>query len=121
MDLALAVLRAYNDWHVDEWAGAYPGRIIPMMLPVLWDAGLCAEEVRRVARKGCHSVTFTENPATLGYPSFHSHYSPRRERLFRCPQTLGPCPPARMAGMSMSDFFIVRGLRRSGVGREAAR
>src|SRR6202020_1104500 len=23
--LALAVLRAYNDWHIDEWAGAYPG------------------------------------------------------------------------------------------------
>ena len=27
--------------------------------------------VRRVAAKGCHSLTFTENPATLGYPSFH--------------------------------------------------
>jgi predicted TIM-barrel fold metal-dependent hydrolase len=76
-DLALAVLRAYNDWHIDDWAGTYPGRIIPMALPVLWDAELCAEEVRRVAAKGCHSITFTENPATLGYPSFHSeHWDP---------------------------------------------
>jgi predicted TIM-barrel fold metal-dependent hydrolase len=76
-DLALAVLRAYNDWHIDEWAGTHPGRIIPMALPVLWDAELCAEEVRRVAAKGCHSLTFTENPATLGYPSFHSdHWDP---------------------------------------------
>ncbi|MFC5745687.1 amidohydrolase family protein [Actinomadura rugatobispora] len=73
-DLALAVLRAYNDWHVDEWAGTHPGRIVPMALPVLWDAELCAEEVRRVAAKGCHSITFTENPATLGYPSFHNEY-----------------------------------------------
>jgi predicted TIM-barrel fold metal-dependent hydrolase len=73
-DLALAVLRAYNDWHIDEWAGAYPGRIIPMALPVLWDAEACAAEVRRVAAKGCHSLTFTENPATLGYPSFHNDY-----------------------------------------------
>jgi predicted TIM-barrel fold metal-dependent hydrolase len=73
-DLALAVLRAYNDWHVDEWCGAYPGRFIPMALPVLWDAELCAEEVRRVARKGVHSLTFTENPSTLGYPSFHDEY-----------------------------------------------
>jgi predicted TIM-barrel fold metal-dependent hydrolase len=73
-DLARAVLRAYNDWHIDEWAGTYPGRIIPMALPVLWDARLAAEEIRRVAAKGCHSVTFTENPATLGYPSFHSDY-----------------------------------------------
>jgi predicted TIM-barrel fold metal-dependent hydrolase len=76
-DLALAVLRAYNDWHIDEWAGTYPGRIIPMALPVLWDAEECAREIRRVARKGCHSLTFTENPATLGYPSFHSdHWDP---------------------------------------------
>jgi predicted TIM-barrel fold metal-dependent hydrolase len=76
-ELALAVLRAYNDWHIDEWAGAYPGRVIPMALPVLWDAELAAEEVRRVAAKGCHSLTFTENPATLGYPSFHSeHWDP---------------------------------------------
>jgi predicted TIM-barrel fold metal-dependent hydrolase len=73
-DLALAVLRAYNDWHIDEWAGTYPGRIIPMALPVLWDAEACAAEVRRVAAKGCHSLTFTENPATLGYPSFHNEF-----------------------------------------------
>ena len=70
-DIALAVLRAYNDWHIDAWCGAYPGRFIPMALPVLWDAQLCADEVRRVAAKGCHSLTFTENPATLGFPSFH--------------------------------------------------
>jgi predicted TIM-barrel fold metal-dependent hydrolase len=76
-DLALAVLRAYNDWHVDEWCGTYPGRFIPMGLPVLWDPELAAEEVRRLAEKGVHSVTFTENPSTLGYPSFHSdHWDP---------------------------------------------
>ncbi|GAA3209804.1 amidohydrolase family protein [Actinocorallia longicatena] len=73
-DLALAVLRAYNDWHIDEWAGRHPGRIIPMALPILWDAEECAREIRRVARKGCHSVTFTENPSTLGFPSFHNDY-----------------------------------------------
>ena len=38
--LALAVVRAYNDWHIDEWCGSYPGRFIPMALPVLWDAEL---------------------------------------------------------------------------------
>ncbi len=70
-DLALAVLRAYNDWHIDEWCGSYPGRFIPMALPVLWDAHVAAAELRRVAAKGCRSVTFTENPATLGFPSFH--------------------------------------------------
>ena len=76
-DLALATVQAYNDWHIDEWCGSYPGRFIPMALPVLWDPELSAAEVRRVARKGCHSLTFTENPATLGLPSFHDpHWDP---------------------------------------------
>jgi predicted TIM-barrel fold metal-dependent hydrolase len=73
-ELALAVVQAYNDWHVDEWCGTYPGRMIPMGLPVLWDAELAAAEVRRLAKKGVHSLTFTENPSTLGYPSFHNDY-----------------------------------------------
>lgn len=74
VEFSLALVRAYNDWHIDEWCGAHPGRFIPMALPPIWDAEFCAEEVRRVAAKGCHSLTFTENPAVLGYPSFHSDY-----------------------------------------------
>jgi predicted TIM-barrel fold metal-dependent hydrolase len=73
-ELALALVRAYNDWHIDEWCGAHPGRFIPMAIPAIWDAELTAAEVRRVAEKGCHSLSFTENPAALGYPSFHSDY-----------------------------------------------
>jgi predicted TIM-barrel fold metal-dependent hydrolase len=71
-ELALAVVQAYNDWHIEEWCGTYPGRMIPMALPVLWDPELAAAELRRVAKKGCHSITFTENPVPLGYPSFHT-------------------------------------------------
>ena len=74
VEFSKALVRAYNDWHIDEWAGSHPGRFIPMALPMIWDAELCAEEVRRVSKKGCHSLTFTENPANLGYPSFHSEY-----------------------------------------------
>ncbi len=81
-DLALDVVRAYNDWHVDEWCGAYPDRFIPMGLPVLWDPQLAADEVRRLAAKGVHSITFTENPAALGYPSFHTdHWDPLWQAL----------------------------------------
>src|SRR5580700_879673 len=73
-DFSLALVRAYNDWHIDEWCGSHPARFIPMALPVIWDAGKCAAEVRRVAAKVCNSLTFTENPAALGYPSFHHEY-----------------------------------------------
>jgi predicted TIM-barrel fold metal-dependent hydrolase len=76
-DVALTMLRAYNDWHIDEWCGTYPGRFIPLALPPLWSPELMAEEVRRVSAKGCHAVTFSENPEKLGYPSFHnSHWDP---------------------------------------------
>jgi predicted TIM-barrel fold metal-dependent hydrolase len=76
-ELGLALLRAYNDWHVDEWCGTHPGRFIPLALPVLWDPALAADEVRRMADKGCHAVTFSENPEKLGYPSFHNdHWDP---------------------------------------------
>jgi predicted TIM-barrel fold metal-dependent hydrolase len=76
-ELAASVVRAYNDWHIDGWCGASPDRFIPMALPMLWDPELTAQEVRRVAAKGCHSLTFTENPAKLGLPSFHSdHWDP---------------------------------------------
>jgi predicted TIM-barrel fold metal-dependent hydrolase len=73
-ELGLALLQAYNDWHIDEWCGSHPGRFIPLALPVLWDPELAAAEVHRVAAKGCHAVTFSENPEKLGYASFHSEY-----------------------------------------------
>jgi predicted TIM-barrel fold metal-dependent hydrolase len=76
-EFGLALLRAYNDWHVEEWCGAYPARFIPMCLPVIWDAEACAAEVRRNADRGVHALTFSENPSVLGYPSFHDdHWAP---------------------------------------------
>jgi predicted TIM-barrel fold metal-dependent hydrolase len=76
-DAALAIVQAYNDWHVDEWCGTHPGRFIPLMVPPIWDAELMAAEVRRLAAKGCHAVTFSENPEKLKLPSFHdAHWDP---------------------------------------------
>ncbi len=73
-DQAKAMVEAYNDWHVDEWAGTYPGRIIPCAIPMLWDAEACAAEIRRVAAKGCHAMTFSASPYALGLPSVHTDY-----------------------------------------------
>ena len=70
--LAEELVRAYNDWHIESWCGAYPGRFIPLAIPVMWDVDKMAAEVRRVADKGCFAVTFSENPVHLGHPSIHS-------------------------------------------------
>jgi predicted TIM-barrel fold metal-dependent hydrolase len=71
-DLDLVMIRAYNDWHVDEWCAAYPDRFIPCGILPLFDVDASAAEVGRLAAKGCHAVTFSENPAGLGMPSIHS-------------------------------------------------
>ena len=71
------MVQAYNDWHIDEWCGSHPGRFIPRALPAIWDPEAMAAEIRRVAEKGCHALTFSENPSKLGWPSIHSdHWDP---------------------------------------------
>ncbi|KHK90141.1 amidohydrolase family protein [Novosphingobium malaysiense] len=73
-DMSLTHLRAYNDWHIDEWCGAAPDRFIPCGILPLWDADLMAAEVRRLADKGCHAVSFNDNPTKRGLPSIHSDF-----------------------------------------------
>ena len=70
-ELALACVRAYNDFMVEEWAGDSGGRLIPLCLVPLWDVQLAAAEVRRNAERGVRAVTFSELPALLGLPSIH--------------------------------------------------
>jgi predicted TIM-barrel fold metal-dependent hydrolase len=77
LDVGLTMLQAYNDWHIDEWCGTHPGRFIPLSIPPIWDPQLMAAEVRRVAKKGCHAVTFSEDPGALGWPNiFQEHWDP---------------------------------------------
>ena len=72
--LALTHLRAYNDWHIDEWCGAYPGRFIPCAILPTWDMAATVEEMARIARKGCTAVTLCENPTKQDLPSIHDAY-----------------------------------------------
>jgi predicted TIM-barrel fold metal-dependent hydrolase len=71
-ELGLACLQAWNDWMVEEWCGADPGRFIPLMLIPLWDPKLAAKEVERMAAKGTRALAFSENPVPLGLPSIHA-------------------------------------------------
>ena len=70
--LGLECLRVYNDWQIDEWAGAAPGRYIPVMAIPLWDRDLAVAEIKRCADKGVKALLFPENPVPLGYPSLFS-------------------------------------------------
>ena len=81
-DLALVMLQAYNDWHIDEWCGAYPGRFIPLGIVPMWDVNLAVAEVKRIAKKGCRAISFLEAPHSQGWPSFLSgHWDPMLQAL----------------------------------------
>lgn len=76
-ELGLSVLRAWNDWHVDVWAGTYPERIIALQLPWLTDPETAAKEIRDNAARGFKAVLFPEFPTRLRLPSIHTeHWDP---------------------------------------------
>ena len=45
---AFTLIQAYNDWHIDEWCGAYPGRFISLAILPCWDPQLMAQEIARL-------------------------------------------------------------------------
>ena len=76
-DLGIALMRAWNDWHIEVWAGTYPERIIGLQLPWLGDPEIAAKEIRANAARGFKAVVFPEFPTRLRLPSIHSgHWDP---------------------------------------------
>jgi len=71
-DLGLACMRAWNDWHLEVWAGEDPSRIIPLQVPWLDSPELAAQEIRANAQRGFKAVSFPEFPSQLGFPSIFS-------------------------------------------------
>jgi len=71
---AVAHIQAYNDWQIDEWCAAYPGRFIPCAILPTWDMDATVAEIERIAKKGCVAISISENPTVLGQPSIHNDY-----------------------------------------------
>jgi predicted TIM-barrel fold metal-dependent hydrolase len=76
-DLGLACVRAWNEWHIDEWVGPRTDRFIPLQIPWLLDPQIAADDVRKNAARGFRAVSFLENPVDMGLPSLHTdHWDP---------------------------------------------
>ena len=73
-ELALACVRAYNDWMVEEWCDPAIGVNIPLCLIPLWDVDLAVAEIQRNAARGVRALCFSELPTRLGLPSIHTGY-----------------------------------------------
>jgi predicted TIM-barrel fold metal-dependent hydrolase len=75
--IASIAISAYNDWHIDEVAGDHPGRFIPQAIGSLLDRDGLIEEIHRVGKKGCTSISLPETPYGVGLPSFfEDHWDP---------------------------------------------
>ncbi|HET9732340.1 MAG TPA: amidohydrolase family protein [Acidimicrobiales bacterium] len=68
-DLALLCIRAYNDWIIEEWMEAYPGRFVALGLVPLWDGMAAAAEAERVIARGAKGITFSMAPDKVGFAS----------------------------------------------------
>ncbi|WP_009472422.1 amidohydrolase family protein [Rhodococcus sp. JVH1] len=73
-ELALLSVKAWNDFHLDEWAASNPDRFIPLIILPLWDPQEAAKEIYRCAAKGAKAITFPENTVGLGLPSFYTDF-----------------------------------------------
>jgi len=76
-DLALACLKTYNDYLLDEWCATAPDRLLGAAILPLNDVEEAVVELRRVIDKGASAIAFSENPTVLGLPSIHTdHWDP---------------------------------------------
>ena len=76
-DISREMVRAYNDWHLEDWCGRHPDRFIPLGILPLWDPEACAAEVRRLATVGCHAVTIPQHVGSYGQPPWQDpHWDP---------------------------------------------
>jgi predicted TIM-barrel fold metal-dependent hydrolase len=112
-ELSYVMLQAYNDWHIDDWCGSYPGRFIPLGIVPMWDVDLAVAEVKRIAAKGCRAISFLEAPHAQGWPSFLSgHWDPMLgalvdENMVLCLHIGGAWDIVRLAPEAPVDHAIV--------------
>ena len=68
-------MRAWNDWHLEAWAGAYPDRIIPCQIPWLLDPEVGADDDPRERRaRASRRSRSPRRPHKLGLPTLHTGY-----------------------------------------------
>jgi len=63
-ELELACVQAYNDWLIDEWAGASE-RFIPQCIVPIWPPDATVREIQRAVGRGHRGVVFPSLPMDL--------------------------------------------------------
>ena len=73
-DLALACVRGWNDYVLEEWCAAAPEMFVPMTIAPTWDVDLAVAELERCVAKGSKALSWIEDPQMVGQPNYSGGY-----------------------------------------------
>ena len=72
-DLAVTIIRLFNDFYAD-WQQESGQRLIPMAHLPFWDQKAMMDEARRCIDRGTRGFVLPDTPESVGAPSFMSDY-----------------------------------------------
>lgn len=76
-ELSFAHASAYNDFIMEEWVGAAPGRFVPMAVVPYWNIEATVKEIERIAGKGYGGFVMTGAPQLHDQPFLRDpHWDP---------------------------------------------
>jgi predicted TIM-barrel fold metal-dependent hydrolase len=103
MELALALLQAYNDFLTD-WSSADPARLIPIMAVPFWDIDLSIAEMERCRANGHRGMIFSQAPEFFGAPRLGDPYW---DRLWAAAQDMELSVNFHIGGGDMSGVDLL--------------
>jgi predicted TIM-barrel fold metal-dependent hydrolase len=102
-ELALELIRAYNDFLVD-FASTDPKRFVPVMAVPFWDLDLTVAEMERARGLGHKGLIFSQAPDAFGQPSLGDPYW---DRLWAAAQDMEMSVNFHIGGGDMSGVNLL--------------
>jgi len=101
-ELALACVRAYNDFLTD-WCSVAPDRLVAVTALPFWDVDAAVAEMQRCHGNGHRAVNFCNQPDGYGQPPLaHRHWDP----IWAAAQEMGSSVSFHVGGGSMGTQFV---------------
>jgi predicted TIM-barrel fold metal-dependent hydrolase len=105
-ELRHALIRAYNDWLVEEYQAAAPGRLIGCGILPMNEPELAVKELERITARGIRTITV---PATMvDIPAGRSLADPAFDRLWSACEERGVPVNVHIASGRRSDADVLR-------------
>jgi predicted TIM-barrel fold metal-dependent hydrolase len=101
---ALELVRAYNDFLVEEYAAVDRQRFVPIMAVPFWDLDASIAEMERAAAAGHKGMIFSQAPEYFGQPKLGD---PHWDRLWRAAEEMELSVNFHIGGGDMSGVDML--------------